>query len=363
MLETKLILEQHARQYPIFKVQDAVKLLHQSEFGCAHLVENEDRALERLRAELELTRAGGPIFEQIGNNYYRLNLSAVETGVSAETLGRFFILSSKVKRGTVDGFEVKIQHLKEWCRSSNVDFSEEDVENCMESLRQRKYSAISHSTAYREAYHPAYRVVDGVFKDYFEVFKKIDVLLGVHSKVTMAIDGNCGSGKSTLAGLIQSVYKCNLFKMDDFYVPLERKTEERLRTPGGNVDYERFESEVMRPLATSAEFSYSLFDCKRQALGEVYQVTPNRLNVIEGSYSMHPQLIDYYNFKLFLTLDEAEQHRRILNRNGEVVYKRFRDQWIPLETLYFDAYKIKAKADLTINTTGLSNAYFDIDNI
>ena len=44
--------------------------------------------------------------------------------------------------------------------------------------------------------------------------------------------------------------------MDDFYLQPHQRTTKRLREPGGNVDYERFETEVLQPLLTGEAFSY-----------------------------------------------------------------------------------------------------------
>ena len=63
---------------------------------------------------------------------------------------------------------------------------------------------------------------------------------------------------------------------------------------------------------------------------------------------MHPTLIDNYDLKIFLTIDEKEQSKRILKRNGTAMQKRFLNQWIPLENRYFDKMKIKEQSDLIL---------------
>ena len=65
------------------------------------------------------------------------------------------------------------------------------------------------------------------------------------SQLLIAIDGMCGSGKTTLGQLLQSVYDCNLFHMDDFFLRPEQRTPERMAQVGGNVDYERFQKEIL----------------------------------------------------------------------------------------------------------------------
>lgn len=48
--------------------------------------------------------------------------------------------------------------------------------------------------------------------------------------------------------------------MDDFYLQPHQRTTKRLREPGGNVDYERFETEVLQPMLTGEAFSYRPYD-------------------------------------------------------------------------------------------------------
>ncbi|MDK2902990.1 hypothetical protein [Mahella sp.] len=187
------------------------------------------------------------------------------------------------------------------------------------------------------------------YRDFFEIFCRIDSLMESHDTVNVAIDGNSGAGKSTLASLISSVYDCNIFHMDDFFLTPELKTEERLKEVGGNVDYVRFKQEVINGLHSKREFQYNIYDCKQKAFRQSVSVIPKKLNIIEGSYSMHPTLINNYDLKIFLYIDEKEQSLRILKRNGASMLKRFLYEWIPLENRYFKELNIREQSDLIFN--------------
>ena len=52
--------------------------------------------------------------------------------------------------------------------------------------------------------------------------------------------------------------------MDHFFLRPEQRTPERLRTPGENVDHERFLEEVLCPLRAGRVFWYRPFDCSVQ---------------------------------------------------------------------------------------------------
>lgn len=165
---------------------------------------------------------------------------------------------------------------------------------------------------------------------------------------TIAIDGNCASGKSTLAALIAEEYHCNVFHMDDYYLPLHKKTKERLSEAGGNVDRERFREEILDNIRKNKSFIYKIYDCKGQSLHPSKRIYPKKLNVVEGVYSMHPELSGFYDLAVFLSVDEAEQSRRILDRNGPEMHKRFIEEWIPLENRYFKELRIMDNCDLVL---------------
>ncbi len=182
------------------------------------------------------------------------------------------------------------------------------------------------------------------------VTEKISLLLKTKERVIIAIDGRCASGKSTLSEVLREQLSCNVFHMDDFFLRPEQRTEERLSEPGGNVDRERFMEEVLCPLHEGKDFSYRPYSCKTSSLGEPVTVNPHRINIIEGSYSCHPDMWDYYDLHVFLDVPKALQLERIAKRNGKEALEVFMAKWIPLEEKYFEAFDIKNRCEITYNT-------------
>lgn len=170
-------------------------------------------------------------------------------------------------------------------------------------------------------------------------------------RLIVAIDGRCASGKTTLAAHLQHELDCAVFHMDDYFLRPEQRTVERLDTPGGNVDYERFYSEILLPLQSGAEqITYQPYDCRTQTLKPSITVNSGSVNIVEGSYSCHPVLWDIYNLRIFLTISPQEQLQRIRARNGNTRTIQFQEQWIPLEERYFSTYRIEERCDLCIET-------------
>ena len=170
------------------------------------------------------------------------------------------------------------------------------------------------------------------------------------SPLLVAIDGRCGSGKTTLGFYLQELFDCNLFHMDDFFLPPALRTQERRSEPGGNVHYERFLTEVIPKLASGQAFSYQRFDCSRMAPGDWLPVQNNGFVFVEGAYSCHPVLGEYMDRKVFLYIDET-QTERIRTRNGEDILQDFLQLWIPLEEAYFQAFSLEENTDYIIKQT------------
>ena len=181
----------------------------------------------------------------------------------------------------------------------------------------------------------------------------LDAALQRTGHALCVIDGYCGAGKTTLAAELSAHYGgAAVIHMDDFFLPYDMRTPERLGTPGGNVHHERFLTEVVAGLQTGQTFTYQRFDCTTGTLADK-QCDNTPVRIVEGSYSLHPALQRAWQklgaVTVFLSVDEEEQLRRIARRAPEKL-QAFVDRWIPLEKNYFQAYDIKARAQLALTS-------------
>ena len=87
-----------------------------------------------------------------------------------------------------------------------------------------------------------------------DLIKKIRENLINNDKIIIAIDGGCASGKTTLSKKLAEIYDANVIHMDDFFLPFEMRTEERMKEIGGNFDYCRFKKEVADMLGISQSY-------------------------------------------------------------------------------------------------------------
>ena len=188
---------------------------------------------------------------------------------------------------------------------------------------------------------------------YRGLIENIDRLMKNDKPLVVAIDGLCAGGKSHLANIFANTYDCNVFHMDDYFLPFEMKTKERLSEPGGNVHYERFKEEILDGIGKGEAVSYRAFSCTTRSFGEMIHVEPKKLVIVEGKFSLHHTLMEAYDYKIFLTVDHNVQRIRILKRNGEEKLEQFIQMWIPLEKLYFNNLHIEERCDRVIDTTNL----------
>ena len=348
------ILE-HYKNYPQSELQDFFKLLHQSEFGPGHLIADTKENFKRLVTEHEHLEPTSKeqVIEVLTPHLCRLHLQVLnQSSLSIHTLQRFFELSAAELQGTVKGYEEKIEIFKALCAEGALPFDATEVNQFRDKIKVAPLKPIRHSVTYRSAYAPAYRVVDKKFCDVLPLFAQIDELMRQKKHVLVGIDGDCASGKTTLSGLLKAVYDCNIVHIDHFFLRPEQRNDARLAEPGGNIDHERFADEVLNQLQEGKAFSYQPFNCMSGDFDAPIPLSAKQLTIVEGSYSHHPALAAAYDLKVFLSVPEEVQLERILQRNGEAMYERFKKVWIPMEKRYAKAFEIRKHSDLWFDYLG-----------
>lgn len=347
---TKEWLLTHLRQYPQAQLGDVLKALHQSAFGCEHLLTDLPQAVARIQEEFD---RASPVSEApvqpLDGAFCRIDLSVLQHGLHAQTLGKLFFLSAQPQENAVRDLEEKLTVLIQLCRDRFLPFDADAAKTEIAKWKAAAYPARRHSAAFHAAYKPAYRVIKKEFADLLPLFLHIDKNVR-DKRMILAVEGGSASGKSTCADLLNAVYGCTVLHMDDFFLQPHQRTPERFAEPGGNVDRERFLSEVLLPLSKNEPIKYRRFDCRTQTVLPATTVFPTPLTVVEGAYCMHPLLSPFYDFSVFMEIDSETQKQRILKRNGETWAQRFFNEWIPMEQVYFEKMNVKERCDLLLST-------------
>lgn len=209
---------------------------------------------------------------------------------------------------------------------------------------------IGSEKVFRDTYNPHYRLLRAEYAFYFNVLKTIQKQADIGKAIIVSIDGRCGSGKTCLAEVIRRVFPCNVFHMDDYYLPMNKRKKNWEQLPGGNIDFERFEQDVLTPAVNGGTITYRPFDCQSGMYKSMEQVQPCKLTVVEGSYSGHPLIADKYDLKIFLTCSKEVQSMRLKEREGEN-YHAFEQRWIPMEENYMQKCDVLKNSNMIIDTS------------
>lgn len=362
--KTRNLLLNHCETYPLLQIQDVCKFLYQSAFGCEHMISSMEAAIEGIKKEYEKCCAGKkfpapPHIIPLDGNYSRVSLSYLQnlisdstptftSGLSAATLGKLFFYSAQKEPDGKSNLLKKIEIARELANDVKLPFSKDEFNQKITEWEANGYPAVHHSETFRENYHPAYRVIRNEF------IALLPFLTGLEKRLTgnrlvVAIDGNSGSGKTTLCTLLEKLYDCTVFHMDDFFLQPHQRTPARMAEVGGNLDRERFLSEVLQPLQQGTDVTYGKFNCSAMSLREYETVSPKKLVILEGVYSMHPAFSEYIDYSLFLDISSDLQRERIIKRNSPELAGKFLNLWIPMEDRYFKEMNVMERCDSKIS--------------
>jgi len=161
----EVILRDHLFRYPAMQIQDVYKLLHQAAFGSEHAISNPESARKWLERELVEMGSGtdevtiDPISPD--GEIARVHLRPFTAqGGDPETLLTAFIRTANEFHGDKNNLE------EYWRIATGMMLSSAlEMNDFIESMREKSYPAVHHSFAYEKIYRPAYRVVWRKFID------------------------------------------------------------------------------------------------------------------------------------------------------------------------------------------------------
>lgn len=183
---------------------------------------------------------------------------------------------------------------------------------------------------------------------YEELFEKIEELRGTYNAFAVAIDGMTGAGKTTLAAYLSKKYGAPVLHLDDFRLPPAERAKGWETLPGGDMDFERFEEEIVAPWMEKRPLVYTTVDPVTGELLDRRALPDGQMFIFEGTYVLHPMIRDFYDLRLFVRVGEAEQARRLAKAGRGADAEQLKTR-LSLERAYFDAYMTEALADGVID--------------
>ncbi len=165
----------------------------------------------------------------------------------------------------------------------------------------------------------------------------------------VAIDGAGGAGKSTLARQLRD--RCRdaaIIEMDNFYRP-EEISVRRAWTPQEGYesffDWKRLQDQVLEPLRSGLSSEYQVYDWVSNSLSGWRNVPLDPVLIIEGVYSLRPELRSFYHISLFVDTPKAVCISRLRSRTDK---EEDIQMWRASEEWYFDNIMPQKNCDLII---------------
>ena len=155
----------HMNRYPAMEVQDVYTLIYQGAMGAVYLSADAGGFEERLIKEFEEAKAEEKkaLWETIrpDGELVRVHIAALKArGGQPQALSTLCLWTASIFKGDkvdlIDGWDT-FQHL---CRYNRLrKFPEKEISELTKWAQKNKYPSTRHSAAFRDAYHPSYRLV------------------------------------------------------------------------------------------------------------------------------------------------------------------------------------------------------------
>jgi len=144
--------------------QDAVKACFQAAFGAEHMLTDIEKARDYFNREFEACNFPAPLVTPLADDVCRINLYAWKIlGLPKERLFDLFVESAKIKREKpVRDFEIYLNQVE--ADAGKYPFSLQEWRVYIINYKSKcegSYEAVHHSEAYRQRFHPSYRVISG----------------------------------------------------------------------------------------------------------------------------------------------------------------------------------------------------------
>lgn len=196
--------------------------------------------------------------------------------------------------------------------------------------------------------------------------------------VLIAIDGVDGAGKTIFAKKLASelrIQKRTIIQasVDDFHNHKAIRYKKGENSPEGfyfdSFNYQLLRNTLLNPfLLGEGEYCSVAFDhhLDSEIILPAKPVEKLSVLVMEGIFLLRPELVNYWDLKIFLDVDFKTTLQRNIQRSiksneiisVEKIIEKFNKRYMPGQQLYFEQANPKAQADIIID-----NSYFELPKI
>ena len=199
--------------------------------------------------------------------------------------------------------------------------------------------------------------------------------------IRVGIDGVDCSGKTTLADELASIIRdCGRevirVSIDRFHNKREYRYKQGELSPKGfyedTFNNDAIISCVLSPLGPDGDlhFCKGQFDfiSNSRKVEDWTKVSPNSIILFDGIFLHRPELIDYWDFTIFVDVDFAETVRRAKVRDqylfgsAEDVEIRYLNRYVPGQRIYLELVNPLSKANVIMVNENIDNPKLIIKN-
>ncbi len=186
--------------------------------------------------------------------------------------------------------------------------------------------------------------------------------------VRVAVDGVDAAGKTILADelarrLHLSGERVIRASIDGFHNPIETRRRRGSESPEGyyqdSFDYEALLRMLLVPLGPEGNLLYSNsaydFHSESATPSSLRRALPDSILIFDGVFLLRPELIGFWDFKVFVHADFDIILRRAVQRDqglfgsSEQVESRYRTRYIPGQQIYLERCNPQSLADVVVN--------------
>jgi hypothetical protein len=156
-------IEREREHFPQRTMQDVYKSFYQNRFGAEHMISDTAAVHAYLLYEIEVAAADSvhnPFYDFVGadGRYVRVYLTCVNNGkLTADQLFDAFIRSAVPAQQPEQSWADEWAEIEQVAHACYVPCTEEECLLLRQAAQDNR--AVHHSEAYRNAYHPHYRIV------------------------------------------------------------------------------------------------------------------------------------------------------------------------------------------------------------
>ena len=200
--------------------------------------------------------------------------------------------------------------------------------------------------------------------------KITDVIISMERThpLRVAIDGIDAAGKTSLANELVKPLKASgreviRASIDGFHNPREIRHRQGKDSAEGyfadSFNHEAIIESLLNPLGPNGNLEYqtSVFDFQSdtQVNPPTHHAQKDAILIFDGVFLLRPELISYWDFSIFVTVDfdvsieRASQRDQYLFGSAEDVRKRYWKRYVPGQRMYLRACQPKTHADIIID--------------